>query len=62
MQASLVQYVDHVLAGRVRPSERIIAACEELGVPVELIFGLSPEMRVPALAGNGTRDDHRCRI
>lgn len=52
------QYVDHVLAGRVRPSERIIAACEELGIPVELIFGQSPEMRVPALAGtSGTRDD-----
>ena len=63
VQASLVSTsttfspVECVLAGW------IIAACEELGVPVELIFGLSPEMRVPALAGNqGTRDDHRCRI
>lgn len=30
------QFVDSVLAGRAKPSERIIRACRELGVPDEV--------------------------
>jgi transcriptional regulator with XRE-family HTH domain len=35
------QFVSKVLAGQARPTPAIVAACEELGLPVEVIFGMS---------------------
>jgi transcriptional regulator with XRE-family HTH domain len=50
------QYVYAVLDGKRPPSARIIKAAAELGLPVDDIFGQSPEKRVPGLAGQqGTR-------
>jgi transcriptional regulator with XRE-family HTH domain len=33
------QYLGDILAGRVRPSAKVIAACERLGIPTAAIFG-----------------------
>jgi transcriptional regulator with XRE-family HTH domain len=47
------QFVSNVLAGRAKPTARIVEACEELGLPVEAIFGqvsLETEMREPDLS------------
>ena len=52
------QYVYAVLNGERPPSARLLKAAGELGLPVEALFGQSPQMRVPALAGTkGTRDE-----
>jgi transcriptional regulator with XRE-family HTH domain len=37
------QFVSNVMAGRAKPTQAIVEACEELGLPVEVIFG--PGMR-----------------
>ncbi len=34
------QFVSNVLAGRAKPTQAIVEACEELGLPVGAIFGL----------------------
>ena len=33
------QFVSNVMAGRAKPTPAIVAACEELGLPVAVIFG-----------------------
>jgi transcriptional regulator with XRE-family HTH domain len=32
------QYISEILAGRCRPSARVVDACERLGLPVDLLF------------------------
>jgi transcriptional regulator with XRE-family HTH domain len=32
------QFIANVMAGRAKPSARVVKACEELGLPVDLLF------------------------
>ena len=41
------QFVCNVMAGRAKPTAAIIAACAELGLPVEAIFGPGARELVP---------------
>jgi hypothetical protein len=40
------QYVHAVMSGASPPSQKVIEACAELGLPVEDIFGVSAQQRV----------------
>ena len=33
------QWIWTILSGKAKPSPRVIEACEELGVPIEVVFG-----------------------
>lgn len=52
-------YVSLVEGGLEKPSSRYReAACAVLGVPQDILFDASPEMRTPGLAGRkGVRED-----
>jgi transcriptional regulator with XRE-family HTH domain len=41
-------FVSQVLAGDAKPSPKFIEACLELGLPVDVLFDLSPESAKPS--------------